>query len=283
MARPFKEGLDYFTLDCCMNDKIKLIEAEFGIKGFAIIVKLYQKIYAGRGYYCEWNNDVALLFISDLGGNSGVTKNLIDDIISASIRRGIFSKKLYEKCGILTSQRIQEQYFEAVSRREKVEVEKEYLLIDVSKKYVSANNNSVSVSRNEENASRNPQSREEKSKEKNNNVHSVESHGAESVEAFFESIWNLYPLKKGKGQVSKTKKQVLQRIGYEHIKRCIERYVSEIKATGKEKYMQYGSTFFNSGYVDYLDENYTDPASAVCRNVCEEPDDKDEELVGDDW
>lgn len=79
-----------------MNDKIKLIEAEFGIKGFAIIVKLYQKIYSERGYYCEWNEDVALLFIASLGGNSGVSKSLIDVILAASIRRGIFSEELYE-------------------------------------------------------------------------------------------------------------------------------------------------------------------------------------------
>lgn len=167
MARPVKEGLDYFTLDCCMNDKIKLIEAEFGIKAFAIIVKLYQKIYSERGYYCEWNEDVALLFIASLGGNSGVSKSLIDVILSASIRRGIFSQELYENFGILTSKRIQEQYFDAVSRREKVEVEKEYLLVKVCKNMVIVNNNSINVDINSQNVSNNSQSREEKSREEN--------------------------------------------------------------------------------------------------------------------
>ena len=165
MARPVKEGLDYFTLDCNMNDKIKLIEAEFGIKGFAIIVKLYQKIYSERGYYCEWNEDVALLFIASLGGNSGVSKSLIDIILAVSIRRGIFSQELYEKYGILTSKRIQEQYFDAVSRREKVEVEKEYLLVKVCKNMVIASNNSINVNNNYLNVDRNTQSREEKSRE----------------------------------------------------------------------------------------------------------------------
>lgn len=167
MARKVKEGLDYFTLDCNMNDKIKLIEAEFGIKAFAIIVKLYQKIYSERGYYCEWNEDVALLFIASLGGNSGVSKSLIDVILSASIRRGIFSQELYENFGILTSKRIQEQYFDAVSRREKVEVEKEYLLVKVCKNMVIVNNNSINVDINSQNVSNNSQSREEKSREEN--------------------------------------------------------------------------------------------------------------------
>ena len=167
MARKVKEGLDYFTLDCNMNDKIKLIEAEFGIKAFAIIVKLYQKIYSERGYYCEWNEDVALLFIASLGGNSGVSKSLIDVILAASIRRGIFSEELYERYGILTSKRIQEQYFDAVSRREKVEVEKEYLLVKVCKNMVIVSNNSINVNNNDSNVDRNTQSREEKSREEN--------------------------------------------------------------------------------------------------------------------
>ena len=41
MARPTKAGLDYFELDCHMDEKVELIEAEFGLKGFAVIVKLY--------------------------------------------------------------------------------------------------------------------------------------------------------------------------------------------------------------------------------------------------
>lgn len=172
MARPIKEGLDYFMLDCCMNDKIKLIEAEFGVKGFAIIVKLYQKIYKERGYYCEWNDDASLLFVAQLGGNSGVTKNLIDSIVAVSIRRGIFSKKLYDQYKILTSQRIQEQYFDAVSRRERVEVKKEYLLVKVGNNFVFADRNQVNVDRNQVNVCSSTQSRVEKSKVKDINIYS---------------------------------------------------------------------------------------------------------------
>ena len=42
MARPLKEGLDYLTLDCNMDTKFKLVEAEYGSKGFAIVVSLYK-------------------------------------------------------------------------------------------------------------------------------------------------------------------------------------------------------------------------------------------------
>lgn len=72
---------------------------------------------------------------------------------------------------------------------------------------------------------------------------------------FFESIWKLYPNKKGKGQVSKTQISKLYKIGFETLRKCIDRY----KATKEDwKAWQQGSTFFNSGYIDYLDENYTE-------------------------
>lgn len=84
------------------------------------------------------------------------------------------------------------------------------------------------------------------------------------IEDFFESVWKLYPNKKGKGQVSDAKKKILLAIGVEHIARAIDRYNTELKKDDWRK-PQNGSTFFNSGYVDYLDENYT-PGNAQSTN-----------------
>lgn len=89
-------------------------------------------------------------------------------------------------------------------------------------------------------------------------VHSDEPHETDTLEEFYESIWKLYPVKKGKGQVSKAKKQVLQRLGYEQIQRCVERFVADMESESRDKkYWMHGSTFFNSGYIDYLDCNYS--------------------------
>ena len=110
-------------------------------------------------------------------------------------------------------------------------------------------------------------------------AHSDEKRETESLDEFFNRIWKLYPLKKGKGQVSKTKKKVLQKIGYEHLTRCVERYVEDVKLSGK--YMMHGSTFFNSGYVDFLDENY-EIAEHENSHITNEFN-AEEELVGDDW
>ena len=150
-----KTGIDSFLLDCHTNDNISEIEADYGVKGFAVVVRLWQKIYSGEGYYCEWTERSPLLFLTNwFGGNSGVTSNFIMDIVERCLKNGIFHAGMYEKYSILTSARIQEQYFDVVKRRERIFVKKEYLLVSVDKikgivyeKINSVNKNSKTVCR----------------------------------------------------------------------------------------------------------------------------------------
>ena len=72
----------------------------------------------------------------------------------------------------------------------------------------------------------------------------------------FERVWKMYPNKKGKGQVSDAQKKRLLAIGEDRLVKAIERYSLELQKDAGWRNPQYGSTFFNSGYVDYLDENY---------------------------
>ena len=83
------------------------------------------------------------------------------------------------------------------------------------------------------------------------------------IDKFFESIWTLYPVKKGKGQVSDTQRKKLFKIGYDQMERAIERYLKELKKDASWRQPQNGSTFFNSGYVDYLDSNFAPDAKQV--------------------
>lgn len=75
------------------------------------------------------------------------------------------------------------------------------------------------------------------------------------INDFFEKVWKLYPNKKGKGQISDSKKKVLYEVGIDEMTRAIERYKTDLAKEDWRK-PQNGSTFFNSGYVDYLDANY---------------------------
>lgn len=166
MARPLKEGVDYFSLDCYMDDKIKMIQAEFGLKGFAIVVKLWQTIYREHGYYCEWNEEKKLLFTSEEGADCG--PGLINEIVQACIRRDIFSKKLFDKYQILTSRGIQKRYLSITAKRKKAEMKKEYSLVEVAHNSINDDNNRVNVGKNQVNSVDNTQSKVKESKVNNN-------------------------------------------------------------------------------------------------------------------
>ena len=123
-----KSGIDYFPLDVTLDAKFELIEAEFGLTGFGVVVHLLQEIYGKAGYYIEWTEEVALLFARKVG----LGGNAVSEIVEASIRRGMFDQEKYDKYRVLTSKGIQKRYFEAVSRRKALEVDFNILLIDVA-------------------------------------------------------------------------------------------------------------------------------------------------------
>jgi len=159
MARPQKAGLDYFPLDTDMDndDKTVLIESRYGLEGFAIVIKLLMKIYK-TGYYYKWTERERLLFSKRIGAN----EKLIADIIKDCIEWDLFDKKMFEKYQILTSKGIQKRYFEAVKRRQGIDVYMMYTLIPIYD-YI----NEVNVNINEVNDDINPQRKVKYIKEDN--------------------------------------------------------------------------------------------------------------------
>lgn len=89
------------------------------------------------------------------------------------------------------------------------------------------------------------------------NTFNVHLH-SNNIQEFFERAWQYYPNKRGKGQVSEKSKERLMSHGWDNVKRAIDRYLDDLKKD-EWRQAQNGSTFFNSGYIDYLDENYTPP------------------------
>lgn len=138
-----KCGLKTFPLSVDLDDNIKLVEAEFGVKGFAIVIKLYQAIYS-RGYYMKWDIDAQLLFIRDYC-LSEVGRGLVSEVVDCCIRRGVFESKLYNEHKILTSKRIQETFLTATKRSNKVVMEEQYALPIVYEFIESVNKNGKNV------------------------------------------------------------------------------------------------------------------------------------------
>lgn len=139
MARPIKEGMDYFPMDVALNVNIQLIEAKYGMEAFAVIVRLLQMIYGGKGYYCEWSEDIELLFAK----NNTVDRERLSEIVNAALKREVFDMEMYNKYGILTSADIQSRYFMA-KRKSCVGIKEEFALIDLPKKGVSDTKTGIS-------------------------------------------------------------------------------------------------------------------------------------------
>lgn len=175
-----KSGLDYFSLDVAIDTKFELIEAEFGLNGFGVIVKLLGLIYGGEGYYTEWTSEVALLFSRKIG--LGV--NAVSEIVSAAVRRNIFDKEIFEKYHILTSSGIQKRYFEAIKRRKEIEVESDYLLIEVSQILKDVNIIEKNAYKSSKNVSISKQSKVKQSKVEKSNISDA-----------FSRFWQVYPVK----------------------------------------------------------------------------------------
>lgn len=254
-GRQNKVGLDYFELDCYMDEKVRLVQAEYGLKGFAVFVKLLQEIYGGYGYYCEWTQDRELLFASENGLNGG-SQQLLGDIVEACIRRNIFSERLFKEYGILTSSGVQKQYLKATVKREVVELKKEYLLISVPVNRKNVVINSISSGINDISDTGNAQSRVEKSK-----VYPPISPNG------FNCFWEIYPKKVRILKAEEAYRQVLfddSSVDEEDLKDAAGNYAESVRILDtQERYILNPENFLLRGaYTDYLPGNYKKPQSS---------------------
>ncbi|MGO2892461.1 MAG: Lin1244/Lin1753 domain-containing protein [Enterococcus devriesei] len=115
MARPIKNGLDYFPLDVDIfeDEKIEAIAGEFGIKGELAVIKLLCAVYK-KGYFVVWNDLTRATLLKRL---PGVSKELLDQIVNRLVTWGFFDENLFNSAKVLTSENIQANFFEATKRR----------------------------------------------------------------------------------------------------------------------------------------------------------------------
>lgn len=156
------DGLQYFPFDVVMEETYALIEAQFGICGFAILVKLMQKIYGERGYYCDWQEENALLFSHKIGQDN----QLVCKVVDAAVKRGIFDREMFRRYHILTSKSIQKIYFEATSRRRETYADSRFLLLTEEELPKNVNINGKNVNTNANNVDTNAKNDDTKQQSK---------------------------------------------------------------------------------------------------------------------
>ena len=146
MARPKKNGLDYFPIDVDIFDDEKVIpvSSEFGTKGDGILIRVLCAIYR-NGYYVEYSD----AFIFKIAKQAGENYDTVFDVVSGLVKWGFFDRYMFETFKVLTSRGIQKRWMEA-TRKRVVEYEKlEFWLLNIEdKKTVSAEETWVSGGRN---------------------------------------------------------------------------------------------------------------------------------------
>ena len=72
---------------------------------------------------------------------------------------------------------------------------------------------------------------------------------------FFEKVWKSYPRKLNKSAVTQKAKKELYEAGEKAVLGAVNSYIAEIRENGTtERYIMYGSTFFNARWRDYIKE-----------------------------
>ena len=193
MARPVKEGLDYYPLNAdFMSDiKVRRLIRSFGSKSIGIVIALLGMIYGDKGYYILLNDDVAFI----ISEQTLEDEDLVNQIINKLIEIEFFDKNLYEKHRVLTSKGIQKRFISATERRKDVKLITKYNLVNVdnnsSSGVVNVDNNPVNVDNNSSsgvvNVYNNQQRKEKKSKvkkskEKQSKENTVKNCNAPSAE-----------------------------------------------------------------------------------------------------
>lgn len=272
MAGKPRRRIDYagWSVDMFSNDtKIdKLLDAQ-GWIGFGIYFYLCQMAFGSEGYFYEWCYDLCATTARKMGG--GVGAGTVKETVDYCLQIGLFNKRLFDRWGVLTSRGIQKSYLVVLKSKKRTgtEIIKDYWLLEnekdgdfqgvifVPKNKEKFGENSHSLGGNGDGLGL-KYSRVESSKVKNNNKLCK----AEAL-ALFETLWKMYPNKKGKTSVTDKDKQKILGIGLEEMTRAINRYKRYIEAN-KDWYKPLnGSTFFKGRYMDYIGDDYEEEKQPV--------------------
>ena len=184
MARPLKQGLDYFPLDVgfLQDMKVRRIIKSCGASAISVLIWLLGSCYRDEGYYIWWTEDLPFIVADEIG----VTEGCIQEVVKRALQVGFFDASMKEKHGILTSAGIQKRFLEVTSRRKAAFLRRDFALISINVDNNSINvcNNSINVYSNEQSKVKKRKGKESKEKEGEKNVLSSQD---EIIQSYFSS------------------------------------------------------------------------------------------------
>lgn len=138
MARPTKQGLEYFSFDTDFfsDVKVRRISRACGPASTSILICLLCNIYRDKGYYISWDENLPFVVADTIG----TTEGAVEEVVKKAVQVGFFDKELFDKYKILTSNGIQNRFKSAVSRREEIEYVVDYLVSERKNEVIAYKN-----------------------------------------------------------------------------------------------------------------------------------------------
>lgn len=133
----FKSGLDYYShyIGMTKDSKLRKIRKAYGSTGVDVWLAVLDLIYSDKGYYIPYGDeneidDVTWRVADYVKGKYAPDVTAVEEIIESLVACGLFSGDLF-KLGILSSKRIQLQYYASTVERKAVEIIPEYWIVSV--------------------------------------------------------------------------------------------------------------------------------------------------------
>lgn len=127
MARPIKQGLEYFPMDVgFLSDiKVRRVLRAGGCEGLYILLWFFDTIYKDEGYFLRYDEEVRFMAADTMG----LEEEKVQLVVDKATEVGLFDGEIYKNYSILTSKGIQRRYLMATLRRKEVQVLTELVLV----------------------------------------------------------------------------------------------------------------------------------------------------------
>lgn len=182
MARPIKEGIDYFPFDVDLitDRKLRRVKIKYGPTAVMVYISLLCILYKDKGYYIDYfgenKEDVLWEVCENLQGKHQPDVETVESIIEDLVACGLFSDDHFKSRTIITSRRAQRTYYGATVDRKAANINYDYWLLSENEmkelssrhpiliNFINRPKNEVNRPNNSINRSDNTQSRVDKSK-----------------------------------------------------------------------------------------------------------------------
>lgn len=236
MARPKKAVVDYFPHYVSHGKTMFTLETKFGKDGYCFWFKLLELLGETEQHFIDCNDEEVLEYM--------LAKTLVSEDVGCNIldllaKLNAIDKDLWNQKVVWSLNFVKN--LDVVYSRREINVYTKEDIQGLCKQKHPLNGIIDNI---------NPQSKVKESKAKESKVFIADS----------ERLWKLYPLKNGKQEAMKKIPKLIEKYTMEQMERTVSNYMEFVKFRRSDGFKdlnyQDGKTFFNKGYVDYLDENY---------------------------